>query len=57
MYNWRNKVKKVLLTEEEINIIGQLFDIAIKAGGLQVAEAAVVLFKKFQDAKEIEEVQ
>lgn len=37
-------------TQEELNVQIQLNDLAIKAGGLQVAEAAVVLTKKYQEA-------
>lgn len=38
----------VEFTEQEIKVLLQIMDIAVKAGGLQVAEAAVVLSKKLQ---------
>lgn len=38
----------VRYTKEEITALTQLIDIAVKGGGLNVAEAAVVLYKKLQ---------
>lgn len=38
------------LTAQEASTTLQLFDLAVKAGGLQVAEAALILSKKIQDA-------
>jgi hypothetical protein len=39
---------KFELTEQERNVLQQLIDLAIKAGGLKVAEAGVVLAKKLE---------
>lgn len=39
-------MKTVELTEEEIQVTIQLIDIAIKSGGLNVAEAGSILAKK-----------
>lgn len=41
---------QVSFTEQEINVLNQLIDIAVKAAGLQAAEAAVILSKKLADA-------
>ena len=38
-----------MLTNEELNIIVQIFDIATKAGGLQVAQQALPLLAKLQE--------
>lgn len=38
------------LTKEELSVCIQLFDIAVKAGGLQVADAALTMARKFQEA-------
>lgn len=38
------------LTNEEANALAQLLDLAVKAGGLQAAQAAVPLFSKLQEA-------
>ena len=38
------------LTANEANVLVQLMDLATKAGGLKVAEAAVILTKKLQEA-------
>ena len=40
-------MKTIELSEEEIKVTIQLIDIAIKASGLNVAEAGCVLAKKF----------
>lgn len=40
-------MKTVELTEEEIQVTIQLIDIAVKASGLNAAEAASILAKKF----------
>lgn len=40
----------VNFTTQEAQTTLQLFDLAVKAGGLQVAEAALILSKKIQDA-------
>jgi len=39
-------MKTIEFTENELQILTQLLDIAVKAGGLNVAEAAVVLARK-----------
>lgn len=41
---------QVTYTQEEANAAIQLYDMAVKAGGLQVANAALALTKKLQDA-------
>jgi hypothetical protein len=38
------------LNKEEANALVGLIDMAVKAGGLQVANAALVLMKKIDDA-------
>lgn len=50
----------VTYTNEEAEVAIKLYDIAVKAGGLQVAEAALVLTRKLQEAakpSETEEVE
>jgi hypothetical protein len=43
-------------TEAEANAAVQLIDLAVKSGGMQVAEAGVIIVKKFQEAfKPVEE--
>lgn len=42
---------KIEFTEQERNILIQLIDLAVKSGGLNVAEASLVLVKKLQSAK------
>lgn len=37
-------------TEQEASATLQLIDLAVKSGGMQVAEAGVVISKKLQDA-------
>lgn len=41
---------KIELTKEEANALVGLIDLAVKSGGLQVANAALVLMKKIEDA-------
>lgn len=41
---------KVEYTNEEAQAAVSLYDLAVKAGGLQVAQAALNLTKKLQDA-------
>lgn len=41
----------VLLTTAEISVLVQLLDLAVKAGGLAVAEAALVIQKKLDAHK------
>lgn len=40
----------VKLTSQEANVLLQLIDLAVKSGGIAVAEAAVVLTKKISAA-------
>lgn len=42
------KPKLVPLTEEDANALLQMLDIAVKAGGLQVAPTALALAQKIQ---------
>lgn len=44
---------QVTYTQEEINTSIQLFDLAVKAGGLNVANAALTLTKKLQDSLKV----
>ena len=37
-------------TEQEASVTLQIIDLAVKSGGMQVAEAGVVISKKLQDA-------
>ena len=39
-------MKSIEFTDNELNILVQLLDIAVKAQGLNVAEAAVILARK-----------
>ena len=41
---------EITFTTQEAQAAIGLFDLATKSGGLQVAEAAVILTKKFQEA-------
>lgn len=41
---------QVSFNEQELNVLNQLIDIAVKAAGLQAAEAAVILSKKLNEA-------
>lgn len=43
------------LTNEEAQALAQLLDLAVKAGGLNAATAAVPLFQKLQDAAKPQE--
>ena len=40
------------LTNDEANALAQLLDLAVKAGGLGAAEAALPIFKKLKMAAE-----
>lgn len=40
----------VKYTQEELNLLGQLLDTAVKATGLQGAKAALPLFEKLEAA-------
>jgi hypothetical protein len=46
-------MKSIEFTEQELQVLTQLLDIAVKAGGLQVAEAAAALARKI--SQEIEQ--
>lgn len=46
---------KVEFTPQEAQVLINMIDIAVKATGLQAAEAAVVLTKKLQDAAQVEQ--
>tara|TARA_Y100001938_G_C8084496_1_gene431118 strand:+ start:170 stop:373 length:204 start_codon:yes stop_codon:yes gene_type:complete len=48
-------MKTIEFTDQELQVLTQLLDIAVKAGGLNVAEAATVLAKKI--SQEIERPQ
>lgn len=40
----------IKLSEQEAKVLTQLIDLAVKAGGINVAEAAVVLVKKIEES-------
>lgn len=40
---------KLTLQENEVNALFQLIDVAVKSQGLQVAEAATVIFNKLKE--------
>ena len=42
---------KIELTTEEANVLLSLLDIAVKAAGLQAAEAALVLARRVSEAQ------
>lgn len=42
------------MNEQEKGVVLALFDLAVKSGGMQVAEAAVVLTKKIVEQKPAE---
>jgi|TARA_R110002020_G_scaffold293401_3_gene508781 hypothetical protein len=46
-------MKTIEFTDNELQVLTQLIDLAVKAGGLNVAEAATVLAKKI--SQEIEQ--
>ena len=41
---------KLELTMDEANTLGQLLDLAVKAGGIQVAQPALLILGKISDA-------
>jgi len=45
------------LANNEAQVLTSLIDIAVKSGGLQVAEAGVALAKKIADAAKVEAQQ
>lgn len=48
---------KIELTDQEAQVLVNLMDVAVKAAGLQAAEAALVITKKLQAAKQETEVK
>lgn len=48
-------MKRVELSDQEIQSAITLFDVATKAAGLQVASVAAMLSAKLQNAEEVEE--
>lgn len=44
----------ITLTTEEANALANLLDIAVKAGGIRSAGAALVILKKLEDAAAVE---
>lgn len=46
---------QVEYTNEEAQTAINLYDMAVKSGGLQVANAAIMLTKKLQDASVVKE--
>jgi len=48
-------MKSIEFTDNELNILVQLLDIAVKAQGLNVAEAAVILARKVAEVGGAEE--
>lgn len=47
-------IYRIDLTEQERAALLRLIDVAVKGGGLSVAEAAVVLAKKIEAAEKVE---
>jgi hypothetical protein len=45
---------KIELTNEEANALANLLDIAVKAGGIRSATAALVIFQKLEAAANAE---
>lgn len=48
---------KIELTNEEANALANLLDIAVKAGGLRSANAALVIFQKLEAAAKEESTE
>lgn len=46
---------RVELTKDELNAMAQMLDLAVKAGGLNVAKSAVHLLAKLEAAVPVEE--
>jgi len=55
IYNSYINMKSIEFTDNELNILVQLLDIAVKAQGLNVAEAAVILARKVAEVGGAEE--
>lgn len=51
------KTIKIEFTQEEAIALLQLVDIAVKSGGMKVAQASVVLYNKISDHLPKEEVK
>ena len=49
-------MKTIEFTDNELNILIQLLDVAVKSQGLNVAEAAVVLARKVAEVAETPEI-
>ena len=49
-------MKTIEFNETELNVLIQLLDISVKAQGLNVAEAAIMLAKKVQTAAQSAEI-
>jgi hypothetical protein len=50
MYNKIHYMKSIEFTDEELNALLQLIDIAIKSQGLNVAQAGVILADKIRES-------
>ena len=48
---------KIELTSEEANALATLLDIAVKAGGIRSASAALVIFQKLEAAAKAENAE
>ena len=48
-------MKRIELTEQEAQVLLNLLDIAVRARGLEAAEAALVLARKVKEAEAVEE--
>lgn len=48
---------KIELTNDEANALANLLDIAVKAGGIRSASAALVIFQKLETAAKSESTE
>ena len=48
---------KIELTNEEANALATLLDVAVKAGGIRSASAALVIFQKLEAAAKAENAE
>jgi len=48
---------KIELTNEEANALANLLDIAVKAGGIRSASAALIIFQKLEAAAKAENAE
>ena len=46
------KTIQLILNQNEASVLLQLIDLAVKSGGLNVAEAAVIFVKKIQESQQ-----